>query len=257
AIDIAKEAGAIALSYFDTERVGTRAKGERDVVTAADLASEQLMVRRLTEAFPGDGIVAEEGSRVGAAGERRWFLDPVDGTVNYARGVHVWCVSLSLFEGKYPLLGVIHDPIRGETFSALRGQGARCNDRPIVTSGIAKPSSALVHITVDFHDDSQLLGLEDVRALAPRVFRTRNIGSAALALAYIAAGRLDGMVHRLANTWDYGAGVLLVQEAGGRATSIGGEEYTDTTRALLAAATPELHRALFDILRGVGGSPLQ
>jgi myo-inositol-1(or 4)-monophosphatase len=257
AIEIAHEAGEIALSYFDTERVGTRAKGERDVVTAADVASEQHMVGRLTEAFPGDGIVAEEGSRVEAAGERRWFLDPIDGTVNYARGVPVWCISLSLFQGKVPLLGVICDPIRREIFSAVRGQGARCNDRTIVSSGIAEPSSALVHITVDFHDDSLLLGLEDVRALAPRVFRTRNLGSAALALAYIAAGRLEGMVHRLANTWDYGAGVLLAQEAGGQATSIGGEEYTDTTRALLAAATPALHRALVDILRDVGGSSLQ
>ena len=254
---IAGEMGALLLDYFGSERIGTRAKGKRDVVTAADVASEQLMRQRLGEMFPEDGIVAEEGTRVLPAGERRWFVDPLDGTLNYSRGVPFWCVSLACFEGGRPVLGVVHDPIRRETFGAVRERGAWRNGQPILCSDIADLSAAVVHLTIDFSDDNVLLGLEDLQIVAPAVLRTRNMGSAALALAYVAAGRFDAMFHRFANTWDYAAGVLLVQEAGGRVSDLKDGPYTAETQAVLAAATAELHAGLVEILRAGSDRPVQ
>lgn len=244
----AREAGSILLSYFATDRVRVRAKGARDVVTAADLASEHHVTGKLKDAFPGDGIVGEEGSNVESSAARRWFVDPLDGTLNYSHAIPIWCVSLALFEGDQPVVGVIHDPLRGETFRAIVGGGAWCNSTRIQTTGETSPRQAVVHLTVDFNDASMLQGLEDIQLLAPQVLRTRNIGSAALALAYVAAGRFDAMLHRFAHTWDYGAGVLLVREAGGRVSDMDGREYTDQTASVLAAGTVGLHAGLLDLL---------
>ena len=249
ASEIAIETGQVVLSYFGTDRVDARSKGERDIVTAADVASERLLLQRLSQAFPGDGVVGEEGTRTASAGTRRWLVDPLDGTVNYSHGIPIWCVSLSLFEGDHPVLGVIHDPIRGETFRGAAGLGAWCNDTPIHCSSLTDAASAMVHLTIDFHEESLIPGLNDIRVIAPRVLRTRNFGSAALALTYVAAGRLDGMIHRLANAWDYGAGVLLVQEAGGFVTDFDSRAYTEGTKALIAAATPVLQGTLLELLR--------
>lgn len=257
ATEIARETGNVLLSYFGSDRVAAQSKGERDIVTAADLASERLLVQRLSESFPGDGVVGEEGARLRAQSDRRWLIDPLDGTVNYAHGIPIWCVSIALFEGATPVLGVVHDPIRAETFHGAQGAGVRCNGTPISCGPVREAALAVVHMTIDFNERSQLEGLEDIQVIAPRVMRTRNIGSAALALAYVAAGRLDAMIHRFANAWDYGAGALLVQEAGGSVTGVDGEPYTDRTFAVAAAATTELRRELLSFLRGPGQPTLQ
>lgn len=246
---VARETGEVLLARVDPGKMGARAKGERDVVTAADFAGEAHSYRRLNEAFPEDGIIGEEGSRLLANAGRRWCIDPLDGTVNYAHGIPLWCVSISLFEGSQPVLGVVHDPLRGETFSAARYLGARCNGASISTSGRTRPADAMVHITVDFREESLHSGLEDLTALAPRVLRTRNLGSAALALSYVAAGRLDAMLHRHAYPWDYGAGIVLVQEAGGAATGIAGEQYSVDTSAVAVAATEPLRAILVEVIR--------
>jgi len=248
AVEIAQQSGRLLLEYYGTERVSTRAKGRHDVVTAVDTASEDLILERLRAAFPGDGIVAEEGSEVEARANRRWYLDPLDGTFNYSRGVPFWCVSLALFQGDEPLLGVVHDPTRGETFRAARGLGAWLNEEPIRCSGASEPSSAVLHLTVELLDDGPPQGLADLNVLAPHILRTRNTGSAALALAYVAAGRFDAMLHRFAHTWDFGAGMLLVQEAGGSASDVYGGRYSEATSAVLAAATERLHSGLLELL---------
>ncbi|HZU13163.1 MAG TPA: inositol monophosphatase family protein [Chloroflexota bacterium] len=242
--EIAREAAALVISYFDSDRLDARAKGERDLVTAADTASEALIVRRLREAFPGDGIVAEEGGDEPSTTHRVWYVDPVDGTLNYARGVPLFSLSLSLFDGPVPVLGVVYDPMRQELFAARTGDGATLNGKRIRTSGVENLDQALVHMTVDFHEESLWAGIRDIADVAPAVLRTRNIGSAALALAYVAAGRFDAMIHRYASPWDYGAGVLLVQEAGGVASALGGPAYSVEDRAVLAAATGRLHHGL-------------
>lgn len=252
AAEIARDAGRLILTYIAGDRMEARTKGERDVVTAADTASEALISSRIREAFPGDGVVAEEGTSEPAMSGRRWYIDPLDGTVNFAHRLPIWCVSMSLFEGDQPVLAVIHDPVLGETFTAARGEGARLNGEPIATSGVSNLEDAFVHLTIDFNPESLSKGLQDIYILAPEVLRTRNIGSAALALAYVACGRFDAMVHRAAHTWDYGAGVLLIEEAGGAVTQVDGSPYTAEASAVLAGSTEPLRDA---ICRLISGSP--
>lgn len=252
AVDIAEHAGQIVDSYFDTDRVATRAKGEADVVTAADLASEQYITTRLRSAFPADGVVGEEGADLPASSGRRWYIDPVDGTLNFSRGLPVWCVSLSLFLHDRPVLGVIRDTLRDETFWAAEGFGAWVGNRRMTGTRVRAANDALVHVTVDFHRESQKAGLDDLAALAPHVLRTRNVGSAALALAWVAAGRFDGMIHRFAHPWDYGAGAVLVRESGGEITDLHGGKYHLGSRAILAGGNGAVHSALARVLRDAG-----
>lgn len=249
AVDIAREAAELVRSYFSTDRVDTRAKGVRDVVTAADLASERLILERLAERFPTDGIVGEEGAATRPESTRRWYVDPLDGTLNYSRGLPVWCVSMALFEHGRPVLGAIVDPIRDETFSAATDQGAWLNGKRLHTSSVDRVGDAFVHMTVDFNDQSMSEGLRDLQAVAPRVLRTRNIGAAALALAYVACGRFDAMLHRYARAWDYAAGVVLVREAGGMVTDMVGGDYTEQTFAVVATSSPALHGELLAMVQ--------
>lgn len=254
AVAVAREAGEILTSYMDPELMGAREKGVGDVVTEADLRSESFVRERLAAEFPRDGLTGEEGADRPAAAERRWYVDPLDGTLNFSRQVPAWCVSVGLVEEGIPVVGVVHDPVRQETFAAASGQGATLNGRTIRCRPGALASDALVHMTVDFHDDSRLLGLDDMLAVAPGVLRVRNLGSAALALAYVAAGRLDAMIHRFAHAWDYVAGMALVMEAGGVASAIDGARYSPETHAVLASANGVLHDELLHLLPRTEGA---
>jgi myo-inositol-1(or 4)-monophosphatase len=254
---VAQETGRILLKHFADTALTIRAKGERDVVTTADMESEALLLQRLGQEFPADGVIGEEGTDTSANRKRVWYVDPLDGTLNFSRGVPVWSVSLGLFEGDEALVGVVHDPIRGETFCAGRGMGAFLNGSPIRASRLTELSRAFVHVTVDFNDSSQLAGLDDIQRLAPAVLRTRNLGSAALGLAYVAAGRMDVMLHRQANPWDYGAGVLLVREAGGSVSGMDGAPWVPADASVAAAATEALRASLLDTIRSSADSQLQ
>jgi myo-inositol-1(or 4)-monophosphatase len=240
AVSIAREAGAVLARHFRDVSLNVRAKGERDVVTDADTESETLIRRRLEEFFPEDGVTGEESGETTRGALRRWYVDPLDGTLNFSRGVPVWCVSMALYEGDSGILGVVHDPLRGDTFVAGRRFGAFHNGAPVKTTKCDRLDQAFVHLTVDFNDISRKEGLEDIQRLAPAVLRTRNIGSAALGLAYVAAGWMDAMLHRHANAWDYGAGALLVEEAGGAVSTMQGERWSPGQVSIAAAATDRL-----------------
>lgn len=251
---VAREAGALVGAFVGARDLGTHLKGDRDVVTAADKQSEALIVSRLERYFPDDGIVAEEGSAERSVSGRRWFVDPLDGTLNFSRSVPIWCISLSLFDGAWPIVGAVFDPLRDEMFTVAQGSGAYLNGRRLASSGIEDPSMAVLHLTVDIEASTMPLALESLNQLAPGLLRTRNIGSAALALAYVAAGRYDAMLHLQAHTWDYGAASLLAMEAGARVTDAAGNPYSAGTTAVLAAATPALHeRLLARLPAGVRG----
>lgn len=254
---LAVGAGKILLDHMSSERMDTRAKGDRDVVTAADLASEQFIIDWLRRNFPDDGIIGEEGSQTISRSGRRWAVDPLDGTLNYSRGLPIWCVSISCFEADEPILGVVYDPLREEVFSAARGLGAWLNGEPISPRPTANVADAYVHVTVDFKDAGVQIGLEDMLAVAPRVLRTRNLGSAALSLAYVACGRLDAVLHRFAYVWDYGAGACLVREAGGHISSMDGAPYTFECQSIVAAGTQPVHAGLIDTLKTVEESRVQ
>jgi myo-inositol-1(or 4)-monophosphatase len=246
---LANSAGKILLNFFHDRQYESHKKGERDIVTTADTASEEFLIQGLTKAFPGDCVIAEEGGKVVADRSRTWYVDPLDGTVNYAYGIPHWCISIALFDGADPILGVIHDPIQGETFRAVVGAGAWRNQSRISCNPCIDLRSSCVHLTIDFDDEARQVGLKDFELVAPHVMRTRSMGSVSLALAYTAMGRLGAVVHRYAHTWDYAAGVILIREAGGIVTDLGGESYTTDTASVVAAANPHVHADLLALLR--------
>lgn len=220
AIEIAREAGQILLSH---RGVGFELKGDYDLVTAADRASEQLVIKRLRERFPSHGIVAEEGGRAELDAEMRWYVDPLDGTTNFAHQYPLWNVTLGLARRGEVIAGVVYDPRNGELFAAERGAGARLNGAPIHVSKAPVLNDALVstgfpsrkrHLNVNIHFYYQLAML---------THGVRRGGSAAIDLAYTACGRLEAFWEFGLNPWDMAAGTLLVEEAGGRVSGMRGE----------------------------------
>jgi len=237
----AREAGQLARSYLaDPSRLAVAFKGPQDVLTAADGAVERMIVARLSSAFPGDAFLGEEGT--GIAGDRCWVIDPIDGTANFARGLPDWCVSIALVVGGRVDLGVIFDPGHDLLYTARRGEGARCNDRPIGVSATTDIRRARVDAGY-----SGRVAIDDFTGLLRRLLTAgatvTQCGSAALGLARVADGRLDGYVERHLFAWDVLAGLLLVEEAGGRVNPfLGGDGFTRGNKAI--AATTALYPAI-------------
>jgi len=245
AVEIAREAGEILLGH---RGVGFELKGEFDLVTAADRASEKLVVERLHQRFPNHGIVAEEGGAAEMRSEYRWFVDPLDGTTNFAHGFPMWNVTMAVARRGQVVAGVVYDPVRNELFTAERGSGAYLNGRRIQVGAARTLEDALVatgfpsrrrHMNVNVHFYYQL---------AMITHGVRRAGSAALDLAYTACGRLDGFWEFGLNPWDMAAGTLLVEEAGGRVTGMRGEPL-DLYGPHLLATNGHIHEetlGLFD-----------
>jgi len=220
---LVRSAGGLALEL----RGGpARAKeGATDVVTEADTRAEALLLDILREERPGDGVVGEEGADVAGGGARRWLLDPVDGTLNYAAGVPVWCAAVVLVADDGPLASAVYDAVHDELWSAARGEGATRNGAPLrltAAAGAAAPSlaDAIVATFVDARrrDAAITRATED---LAARVGALRALGCGTLELAWVAAGRLHGWIQPDVAPWDWHPGALLVREAGGVARVAG------------------------------------
>jgi myo-inositol-1(or 4)-monophosphatase len=239
---IAREAGALLREYYE-RGVKTEYKGDVDLVTEADRASEALIKRRLAEAFPEHGIYGEEGTRERMGGEYRWYVDPLDGTTNFAHGFPVFCVVLGL-ERREPGLadnedgemvaGVIYDPLRDELFSAERGEGAWLNGRRIQVSKAMKLQESLTATGFPSQKRHRSPNVHFYQEFTLRSHGVRRAGSAALDLAYVACGRLDGYWEFNLNPWDTSAGYLLVEEAGGTVTHFDGGKFTLDSREVLA-----------------------
>jgi myo-inositol-1(or 4)-monophosphatase len=257
--EIAREAGALLRDFYHR---GVRAeyKGDVDLVTEADRASEKLITERLRSAFPGHGIYGEEGTRSGLDAEFRWYVDPLDGTTNFAHGFPVFCVVLGC-ERRAPGLapeqdgemvaGVIYDPLRDEMFTAERGGGARLNGAPIHVSRTAKLQESLLATGFPSQKRHQNPNVHFYHEFTLRSHGVRRAGSAALDLAYVAAGRLEAFWELKLNPWDTSAGYLLVEEAGGRITHFDGSKFTldsqevFATNGLIHAEMQELFEDLF------------
>jgi myo-inositol-1(or 4)-monophosphatase len=234
AIGIAQEAGDLLAGFFD-RRVSFELKGEHDLVTEADRASEKLVVERLRAHFPDHDIVAEEGGGGRLTGsEYRWYVDPLDGTTNFAHGFPIYNVTLGLERSGELIAGVIYDPSRREMFSAERGGGSWLNGRPIHVSKTTRLKESLVstgfpsrkrHLNVNVHFYYQL---------AMMTHGVRRAGAAAIDLAWAACGRIEAFWEFKLNPWDMAAGILIVEEAGGRCTDMRGGEHTLTSPHLLA-----------------------
>jgi myo-inositol-1(or 4)-monophosphatase len=239
---IAREAGALLRDFFH-RGVHAEYKGDVDLVTEADRASERLITERLHAAFPTHGIYGEEGTRTALDSEFRWYVDPLDGTTNFAHGFPVFCVVLGC-EQRAPslrpdedgdmLAGVIYDPLRDELFAAERGRGATLNGKPIHVSRTRTLQESLIATGFPSHKRHRNPNVHFYQEFTLRSHGVRRAGSAALDLAYVASGRLEAFWEFNLNPWDTSAGYLLVEEAGGRITHFDGSKFTLDSREVFA-----------------------
>lgn len=240
---IAREAGARLREFF-AQGVATEYKGDVDVVTVADRTVEKLIRTRLAEVFPEHGVYGEEGTREGMEREFRWYVDPLDGTTNFAHGFPQFCVSMGLEqrgaglkadEDGSLLAAVIYDPLRDELFAAEQGKGATFNGKPLRVSKTAQLAEALVATGFPSRKRHQSPNIHFYHEFTLRSHGVRRAGSAALDLVYVAAGRLDAFWEFNLNPWDTAAGILLVREAGGRVSDFAGEDVQLNSREVLAS----------------------
>ncbi len=210
------EAGQLILSFYRRPQVlDIKSKGPQDLVTAADHAADALLQKRLAAAFPDDSFLTEESG--GEGGRHLWVIDPIDGTGNFARGLPHFCISIAFCVDGRAQLGVIYAPIQDELFVARAGGGATCNGRTLSVSGAREPGRSLVDAGYSHrHPKSDYLVV--IGRLLENGFGFSQAGSAALGLAYVADGRLDGYCEQDLFAWDVLAGLLLVREAGGWAS---------------------------------------
>jgi myo-inositol-1(or 4)-monophosphatase len=247
ALGIARDAGAL-LRQFSHQRheIGQKST-EIDLVTEADLASEKMIVQAIRERFPEHTILSEEGlgDRQQIAGEAAylWLVDPLDGTVNYAHGYPVWGVSLALADHGTVVLAVTYDPLRDEMFWAERGRGAWLDGQRLHVSSTDRLQESL---RASLEDNN----LAEFSAIMPRVQGVRRAGAAVLDLAHLAMGRLDGYWEMHLNPWDWGAGWLLIQEAGGKVTDLQGNPWV-LQREEMVASNGALHQELLGVLQSV------
>lgn len=242
AAKVAIEAGELLRSYFE-RGVTTEYKGDVDIVTEADRASEKMIVASLRKYFPEHGIFGEEGTRFGLDREYRWYVDPLDGTTNFSHGFPVFCVSMGLerrastptreSDGEL-IAGVIYDPTRRELFAAEAGRGAWLNGRRIHVSAVDRLQESLLATGFPSHKRHANPNIHFYQQLTLRSHGVRRAGSAALDLAYCAAGRFDAYWEFNLNPWDTAAGVLLVREAGGAVTRFDGSPFRMNSEEVLA-----------------------
>ncbi len=250
AIQIARDAGRVLAEKFG--RVEVRHKGDIDLVTEADLAAERLIIERLKSYYPRHAILSEEAGAAhaesGADSEWKWIVDPLDGTTNYAHAYPVFCVSIALEHRGEIVLGVVHDPTRDETFAAERGEGATLNGRRIRVSDTDDLNRALLctGFPYDVRDRGDFA--RHFRNFIMHAQAVRRDGSAALDLAYVAAGRFEGFWEEGLRPWDVAAGVLLVEEAGGRVTDYDERPFRIYNPPILAT-NGLVHEAMTRILR--------
>ncbi len=242
---MAREEGALLLDYFRRPRkeIGVTAKGRGNLVTEADLQGEKLILERLGAEFPGWQVTAEESTPVVNDSPYTWIVDPLDGTNNFSFGIPFFSVTLAALRHGEVEFGLVYDPLREEMFWAERGEGAHLNGMALAASGKDRLQDSLVGLDMGYDDARGAEMLDFLRQLWPGVFSFRILGSGALALAYVATGRLDVYMHRRLYPWDIAGGTLLVREAGGVVTDWQGQPPTIHTNQVVAAG-PAIHAQL-------------
>lgn len=267
AATIAREAGA-RLREFYAQGVETEYKGDVDLVTIADRTVEKLILTALSETFPDHGIYGEEGTRERLDQEFRWYVDPLDGTTNFAHGMPHFCVSMGL-EQRTPDLkpeedgtlvaGIIYDPMQNELFTTERGRGAQLNGKPIHVSRNRELAQSLVATGFPSRKRHDNPNIHFYHEFTMRSHGVRRAGSAALDLAYVASGRFEAFWEFNLNAWDTAAGILLVEEAGGRVSNYSGGRAELASRELLATnglIHDEMVTLFEDIFAGRNLSPI-
>ncbi len=261
--EIAREAGALLMHHFH-QHLKVEYKGEADLVTAADRASEKLIRERIRERWPGHDVLGEEQGLNDQGSDYRWYVDPLDGTTNFAHGFPVFCVSMALEqrvqgEVRRRIAGVVYDPTRDELFSAELGCGAHLNGEKICVSKTNRLNESLVATGFPSHKRHKNPNIFFYHQITLRTHGVRRAGSAALDLCNVASGRFEGFWEFNLNPWDTAAGVLIVEEAGGQVTRFDGSEFELNSRETLAT-NGHIHEALIhefqEIFAGRGLDPL-
>ena len=223
ALEATRTAGEIIRGGWDSDRQITF-KGRADIVTDIDVAAEKAVLEILTSAFPDFGILAEESQPVSRSSPFRWVVDPLDGTRNYAHSIPHFCTIVALAEGDDIVAGVVYDPVREETFTAAKGQGAFLNGDRISVTETSELSRSLLSFDLGYVDEKAALAIDMLRSLWPGMYSVRMMGSAGLGVAYAASGRVDLFFHHSLSPWDIAAGLILTREAGGRIVDRQGNE---------------------------------
>ncbi|HVO63411.1 MAG TPA: inositol monophosphatase family protein [Terriglobales bacterium] len=232
--EIAHEAGALLMPYFE-QHIKFEYKGDVDLVTEADRKSEARILERIRARWPDHDVIGEEGTRIEAGGEYRWYVDPLDGTTNFAHGFPVFCVSLAIEHQGKRVAAVVYDPTRDELFAAELGRGAYLNGERIHVSAVKTLAESLLATGFPSHKRHKNPNIHFYHQITLRTHGVRRAGSAALDLCCVAAGRFDGFWEFNLNPWDTAAGVLIVQEAGGRVTRFGGADFEVNSKETLAS----------------------
>jgi myo-inositol-1(or 4)-monophosphatase len=253
AAEIARDAGQVLMEGLGTRPTIGYKSEDIDLVTEYDKRSEALIVERLAAAFPADRIVAEEGTN--ASGEkgatRVWYVDPLDGTTNFAHGLPIFSVSIGLCINRRPVLGIVEAPALGWSFAGtISGGGSTLNGKPIASSRVDRLGGALLVTGFPYTRSPVQTNLPEWTAFTQAAQGTRRLGSAALDLCFVAAGWLDGYWERALHPWDLVAGAAIVLGAGGKATDLDGTPFDGETGRVLASNGP-LHDQMMKILQGV------
>jgi myo-inositol-1(or 4)-monophosphatase len=246
----ARQAGALLRAGYEQDHEIIM-KGEIDLVTEMDRQAEEFLMSAIHSQFPGHTIITEESGLHQGTNDHRWYIDPIDGTVNYAHHLPWFVVSLAYEEAGQMKYGVIYEPMRDECFSAARGQGAWLNDRPIHVTAVDTLIAAL--LSTGFPYDVATVEQNNVAQFVRLTMLTQGVrrsGSAALDMAYVACGRLDGFWEIQLQAWDVAAGALIVEEAGGVATSLEGSRDVLKPPYAIVVSNPALHPLLLAALNG-------
>lgn len=250
AVAAAEAAGGVLRNGFG-QPLDVQYKEGAELVTEADENAEEKIREILEDGFPAYGMLTEESGELwGEKDDARWIVDPLDGTTNYVHGVPFFCTSIALERDGEVVLGVVHDPMARETYAAERGGGVTLNGAPIRVSGTDEPARALLGTSYPDDPEETPSGIDLFERFTNLARGIRRLGSGALDLCYVAAGRLDGCFEQGFSAWDVAAGILIVEEAEGRVTSYRGGEPDLNGSGGLVASNGSLHRSLVEVTNG-------
>lgn len=248
---LAQQAGAILRAHYGTNLQIKHKSTLIDLVTEVDTASEKFILDQLKLNYPDHQIITEESGQHGTNQAQSWYIDPLDGTVNYAHGIPIFCVSIAYAENGQVKIGVVYDPMREECFSAERGQGAWLNGTPLRVAQANELAQSLLVTGFPYNIATiQDNNLDHYARFAVRSQGVRRLGSAAIDLCYIASGRIDGYWELQLNAWDVAAGGLIAEEAGALVTDRYGDADYLSGKLSIIAANPTLHAQILSVLRG-------
>jgi myo-inositol-1(or 4)-monophosphatase len=247
AIAAAKEAGALLLRLSE-EDIRYTMKNQHDILAEGDLQSEEIILKHIKDAFPAHCILSEEKGEVIRDSEYIWVIDPIDGTINFSRKIEEFCISIALVHRGEIVLGVLYQPVLDKLYVAEKGKGASLNEQKIVVSKETALINALVATDITSNVDKRKETFDVLNTICADFRHLRIFGSSALHLAKIAEGKLDFYFKTAFNYWDFAAGILLIEEAGGKVTDVDGDRISKDSPNIIAS-NGILHKAAVELVR--------